>query len=515
MFESTATKTKPASPRRRKATALMGTVALVFLIVSVALTRPSRFREVAKPPADVGTPDPTRITASISVSHESLRGVVDRMFSRAIERADSEVRSEVRSLVEERSGIVRLFVDPDVDRLHFPHTVTFDVEGKSVRFVVDAEGEFDVPWSRADYGLSLHASIRASPRMDAGTGAFTPDLSVDVHEFRTGGSDRSALLRQGGEFTATFYRGIPFEVDVPVSIPSLDSVAESIEGSARTAARDAMMQLWNGLCDAFPLSGGATPTWLLVRPTGLRFRQVHVTQSATNVQILLDLDVGRVNEHADVECPFPKSVTVTESDLLDAERAEGPAGDLEAAVALDVGFDVLGDVVHVVLDESEMVDRILAPWVAERISVEGIRIGSYRRDGVGGRDGAALLLEADVAVEALGLRSIGTVYVAAVPVLDEGTGEVFLTGIEIDTESRHPLFAVFLEVGEAVRAVFSPFDGEPVRLRGDFGPYIERVLPRSVASASIGAGEARVVGIGIEETRLRVIVQGRGPFAVR
>ena len=504
--------TKRRGARLRRLAIAFTIMIALLLVASVSLTRPSQFSQMAESLADAGSSPSTQVTASVSISHEYLQRVVDRAFSRAVRHAKSELRSEMRRFVEGRSGLVSVFVNPDVDRLHLPHTVTYEATGNSVRFVVSAEGEFDVPWSRADYGLSLHASIRASPRISARTGTLIPNLSVAVREFRAGGVDRSALLRRGGDFSARL-RTTMLTVNVPVSLPGLDSIAESIEGTVQQAARDGMMQAWNGLCGAFPLGSGGSPAWLLARPTGLRFRQVDVTPSATTVQLLLDADVSRVNEHADVECPYPERVAVTDAELLAETPREGRADDLEAAFAVDIGVDALSDIVHVALQESEIWDE-MPDWIAERISVKGVRIGFHDRGDDGGLDVAAiealgagwsisptaLLMEAEVEARALGGRATGTIYVWAVPVVYEETGEVHLMGFEIDSESRHPLVATFLKVVEAILAASGPYDGEPIELRGDFLPYLD---------------ETRVFGLEIDGARLRFIVRGHGDIPVR
>lgn len=488
----------------------MAVMTVLLVVASVALTRPSRFSRMAEPPAEGGASPLTQVTASVSISHEYLRKVVDRAFSRAVQHARSEIRSQMRRFVKEQSGLASLFLDPNADRLHFPYTVTYHATGGGVRFVVDAEGEFDVPWSRADYGLSLNASMRASPRISAGTGTLIPNLSVAVREFRTGGVDRSALLRRGGDFTARLHTPLR-TVGVPVSIPGLDSIAESIEGTVRQAVRDAMMQAWNGLCGAFPLGGGKTPAWLLARPTGLRFRQVDVTPSATTLQVLLDADVSRVNEHADVECPYPERVAVTNADLLAATPREERAHDLEAAFAVDVGVDVLSDILHAALQGSEVWDE-MPRWLAKRIWIEDVRIGFHDRADDGDPEGApmeagwsispdALLMEIDIGARTLG-RATGTIYVWAVPAVYEETGEVHLMRFEIDTESRHPLLAAFLKAVEVVRAVLEPYDEEVpnMHLEGSFWPYLDVM---------------NVFGLQIDGERVRLVVRGHGDLRVR
>ena len=461
---------------------------VVAIVTSALLTRPSRISGVPDP-ARRAPPPITHLSAWVSIPNESLRKGVDGMLATAVRQIDSSLD----------------------DALHLRHRVTYNTRDNTLQFMINASGEVDIPVTSDDLGLSLSATVQMSPRVDT-MGYLRPGLGVNVHRFMAEGRDRTQWLAKGGDLTASVTI-IPFVwvMRETVSTIGIEAMVASAEQTMQEAVRDAAVDVWNDLCDAFALDGDGMSKWLLVRPVGLQVRQVEVTPLATSLQFRVDIESRTVDEDAGVQCPFPRTVSLIDTDLFETLPQDGLGDESVAFVALDLDYRTLGELGGVVLDGQTAVTGLVAPWLAERMSIIDVRVRPYDRGVIDGIGGPALLLEVDVAASLLGGTATGTIFVAGVPEVANEAGEMRLDITEIDTESGHPLLSLFLKMGKRAASDAIQSDDFGVRaLQDGFVEYLAQqdLIPESVLDVEIREGT--IVGIQIGDRHVRVNVEVRG-----
>lgn len=469
---------------------------LLFIVLSVAVTRPSRYNS-DRNGSTMQRHVPVQITASLSVPVASVANLVhDAMAASFAEARRAGVRNEILRVAHRTDGNV-------LDITAF------------------ANGVIAIPLLE-DPDYDMRASVAISPAID-NLGRMRFNLELRSERFRLDGAfwdvDWSDEIQSGPYLDLSTPWPVP---DVSIPWVGLNSVAESIDEATMDATREAMKEVWSSLCDAHPsmLDVGDLPEWMVVRPIGLRLYPFQLSQSTADVRVGIDAEVSWSEDRGDnVECPsFPGRVTYVDwpgSGGLGKEVGIITAAmdGVEAALAVRVGYEALGKLVDVPSLAGQLSESPVGPWTSELV-VEDVYMRSfYGLDSDIGSPDGALLFAVDVSTRMVGSRRNGTVYFAGMVQTDDDSGEMFVTDVElVDTESRDLLLALVLEVGEASMSRLVP-DGIEL-------PHVNSFLKEIVEDDGIDYGRQIIesgiafVNVSIDDIRVDDIAPGAVGFQV-
>ena len=237
---------------------------------------------------------------------------------------------------------------------------------------------------------------------------------------------------------------------------------------------------WAEVCGAF-LVDKESDLWISVKPLALRTASPIVDDTAVRLQLGLDAETKLVTSREDIECKFPKQL---------ATDPPQP-GRLNLMLAAQVDYGWLSNL---------LINRAKGEVTFQDVHVEIKDIGVRPH-------GNSLLLEVNLAARVgkwFGKRAEGTIYVLAKPVLETESQIIFMSDLELDTQSRSALVAI---LGEVVEPVL--LDILNANSTVDLKPQIQKMRARSKKMFEGISGGGFEVDGQVESIELKRIDVGR------